>query len=106
MNSRKQLEVELERWSERLKSDNATGGGRKYWRSLEELAESSAFLELVKQEFPEQADVWPDALSRRRFLTLMAASLALGGLSGCSVRPAPAEKIVPYVHPQVGLTPG
>ncbi|HEY2415173.1 MAG TPA: TAT-variant-translocated molybdopterin oxidoreductase [Pirellulaceae bacterium] len=106
MNSRKQLDAELDRWQERLAGKRASSAGREYWQSLEELAESSAFVELVKQEFPDQADVWPDALSRRRFLTLMAASLALGGLSGCSVRPAPAEKIVPYVHPQEGVTPG
>src|SRR5207248_3210076 len=71
-----------------------------------ELAESEAFSEVIRQEFPEQADIWPDALSRRRFLTVMAASLALGGINGCSVRPAPAEKIVPYSRPQEVITPG
>src|SRR5262249_24412007 len=55
--------------------------------------------ELMKQEFPEQADVWPDALSRRQFLALMGASLALAGLSGCSVRPAPTGgPMAPYVR--------
>src|SRR5262249_62089292 len=80
--------------------------GRRYWQSLEELAGSEAFRSLVEQEFPEQADQWPDALSRRNFLTVMAASLALGGIGGCSVRPAPAAKIVPYVRPQAEITPG
>jgi molybdopterin-containing oxidoreductase family iron-sulfur binding subunit len=80
--------------------------GRKYWRSLEELAGSDEFQELMRQEFPEQADVWPESLSRRQFLALMGASLALGGLSGCSVRPAPPADIVPYVNQPEGIVPG
>ena len=63
--------------------------GKQYWRSLEELAGSEAFQEVMQREFPEQAVIWPDSLSRRQFLTLMGASLALAGLSGCSVKPAP-----------------
>ena len=60
----------------------------------------------MRREFPEQADVWPDSLSRRHFLTLMGASLALAGLGGCSVKPAPLSKIVPYVHPPRDIVPG
>ncbi len=45
--------------------------GRRYWRSLEELAGDKALQELMRGEFLAQADVWPDALSRRKFLTLM-----------------------------------
>ena len=93
MNSRKNLDGDLAQWQQRLGHS-----GRRYWQSLEELAESAAFAAVVRQEFPEQADVWPDALSRRRFLSLMAAPLALAGLGGCSVRPAPVGKIVPYVR--------
>ena len=36
----------------------------------------------------------------------MAASLALAGLSGCSVAPAPSSKIVPYVQQPEELVPG
>jgi molybdopterin-containing oxidoreductase family iron-sulfur binding subunit len=80
--------------------------GKKFWRSLEELADTPEFQEMMRREFPEQADVWPDGLSRRQFLTLMGASLALAGLSGCSVHPAPVETIVPYVHPPEEIVPG
>lgn len=80
--------------------------GKQYWRSLEELADNEAFQKLMESEFPEQATVWPDALSRRRFLTLMGASLALAGLNGCSIKPAPSGDIVPYVHAPEGVTPG
>jgi MoCo/4Fe-4S cofactor protein with predicted Tat translocation signal len=80
--------------------------GKRYWRSLEELADSEAFRQLMLREFPAQASEWPDRLSRRNFLTLMGASLALGGLSGCSVRPAPSKDIVPYVRAPEELVPG
>ncbi len=60
----------------------------------------------MRGEFPEQADVWPDSLSRRQFLTLMGASLALAGLGGCSCRPAPSVELVPYVEQPEEIVPG
>jgi MoCo/4Fe-4S cofactor protein with predicted Tat translocation signal len=82
----------------------ATAKGPDYWRSLEELAESESFQEMLHREFPEQASEWTDSVSRRRFLQLMAASLALAGLNGCVS--APAEKIVPYVRAPEEIVPG
>ena len=102
MNPRKELAHELAT----LQADLASAHGKKYWRSLEELAGTEVFQQLMRREFPAQADIWPDALSRRRFLSLMAASLALAGLSGCSVAPAPSSKIVPYVQQPEELVPG
>src|SRR5438128_8705235 len=82
-----------------------TTQGPEYWRSLEELAGSPAFQEFVQREFPQQASEWHDAVSRRRFLQLMGASLALAGLNACSRQPE--EKIVPYVRaPREGMMPG
>jgi MoCo/4Fe-4S cofactor protein with predicted Tat translocation signal len=79
--------------------------GEQYWRSLEELADTEAFQELLHREFPRQASVL-DAVSRREFLKLMGASLALAGLGACG-RSAPTnEKIVPYVTQPEGLVPG
>ncbi len=72
----------------------AASGGPRYWRSLDELAQSPAFHELLKQEFPTEAERWADPVSRRQFLQVMAASLALAGLSACVQRPR--EGIVPY----------
>jgi molybdopterin-containing oxidoreductase family iron-sulfur binding subunit len=102
MNPRKDLAPELDDLQLRLGSAQ----GKRYWRTLEEPADSKAFAELMRQEFPEQADVWPDVLSRRRFLMLMGASLALAGLSGCSVKPAPSTHIVPYVREPEEIVPG
>jgi MoCo/4Fe-4S cofactor protein with predicted Tat translocation signal len=78
--------------------------GPKYWKSLEELAETEEFQELLHREFPRQGGEWLDPVSRRGFLKLMAASLALAGLSSC-LRP-PTEKILPYVQPPEEVIPG
>src|SRR5262245_19526871 len=78
--------------------------GPKYWRSLEELAETEEFRHFLRLEFPQGADQWLDTLSRRNFLKLMAASLALGGLTACAAQTP--EKIVPYVEAPEAVVPG
>src|SRR3954467_3316296 len=79
--------------------------GPEYWRSLEELAGTDEFQELLHQEFPRQASEWIGGeVSRRNFLQLMSASLALAGLSGCTKMPTQA--IVPYVHQPEALVLG
>ena len=82
----------------------ASGGGKQYWRSLEELADSPAFRELVQREFPERASEWLDPVGRRGFLKLMGASLALAGASACTRQPP--ELIVPYVRQPEEVVPG
>jgi MoCo/4Fe-4S cofactor protein with predicted Tat translocation signal len=77
---------------------------KQLWRSLEELSESDELRHLVEREFPAQASEWTDATSRRQFLQLMGASLALAGLSGCGRQPT--EKIVPYVTQPEQIVPG
>ncbi len=79
-------------------------GGATYWRSLEELAETPAFGELLDREFPRFAAEWPDGVSRRNFLQLAAASLGLAGLTACTRQPI--EKIVPYVRQAEEFLPG
>ncbi len=83
----------------------AAESGKRYWRCLEELADDPEFEALLRQQFPSQVTAWADALDRRKFLTLMGASLALAGLTGCGVQP-PAETIMPYVRSPEHLTPG
>src|SRR5690242_18922922 len=51
--------------------------GPAYWHSLEELAGSPEFQEMMHPEFPLGASEWVDEVSRRGFLKLMGASLAL-----------------------------
>src|SRR6202050_4086995 len=70
--------------------------GREYWRSLEDLAQTDAFQDLMHREFPRYASEWEDGDSRRNFIHLMGASPALAGLTACTRQPT--EYITPYVR--------
>ena len=63
--------------------------GKRYWRSLEELVEEPGFEELLENEFPAGVAEYQndDGVSRRNFLKLMGASMALAGLSACTRQP-------------------
>jgi len=75
----------------------------RYWRSLNELANKPAFRDWMAREFPAAGSELPDAVSRRRWLQLMGASLTLGGMVGCRWE---AEEFAPFtVRPQ-NRTPG
>ncbi|HYW38024.1 MAG TPA: TAT-variant-translocated molybdopterin oxidoreductase, partial [Terriglobales bacterium] len=78
--------------------------GPEYWRSLEELAGSDEFQEMLHREFPKGASEWLDDFSRRGFLKTMGASLALAGLTGCTRMPI--TEIVPYVRQPENVVPG
>jgi molybdopterin-containing oxidoreductase family iron-sulfur binding subunit len=68
--------------------------GPKYWRSLDELADTPGFREHLAREFPEGASSM-DGVDRRQFMKLMAASFALGGLGLAGCR-RPESHILPY----------
>ena len=78
--------------------------GPEYWRSLEELAGSPAFQEALHREFPKGASEWVESVSRRGFLKVMGASMALAGMTGCVK--LPLEPIVPYVRQPEDVIPG
>ncbi len=88
-----------------LRARLAAKRGTDYWRSLEELAQTSEFEDYLHREFPENASEWSDPIGRRRFLQLMAASLALAGISAACTR-QPTESIVPYVRQPEQFIPG
>ena len=69
--------------------------GQDYWRSLEEIAETKEFQEMLHREFPPGASEWWDGLSRRSFLKMAAATMALSGLTACTKQPT--REIYPYV---------
>ncbi|WP_437673696.1 TAT-variant-translocated molybdopterin oxidoreductase [Sorangium sp. So ce131] len=79
--------------------------GKTYWRSLNELAGSPDFIDALGREFPPGAIEPPPegGVGRRTFLSLMGASLALGGLVGCR---RPEEKILPYARAPEEVIPG
>jgi molybdopterin-containing oxidoreductase family iron-sulfur binding subunit len=74
-----------------------------YWRSLNQLAGTPEFKEFLEREFPQGASEFKNSLNRRRFLTLMGASMALAGLTSCR---RPVEKIIPYVKAPEEIIPG
>jgi MoCo/4Fe-4S cofactor protein with predicted Tat translocation signal len=78
--------------------------GPEYWRSLDELAGSEEFQEIMHREFPKGASEWLDSVSRRGFLKLMGASMALAGMTACTKQPL--EPIVPYVRQPEEVIPG
>lgn len=72
-----------------------TLSGRKYWRSLDEYTQTGEFKEFVEREFPGGASVLEET-SRRSFMKVMGASMALAGaatIPGCR---RPDHKILPY----------
>ncbi len=79
--------------------------GKKQWRALEELANTPEFQELLEREFPRGASEWTDPVTRRKFLMLMGASLALSGITGCSPQ-APVGQILPYAKQPEQMVPG
>ncbi len=95
---RKQLDLAT------VKSQIEQTTGPEYWRSLEELAGSEEFQEMLHREFPKGASEWFDGFSRRGFLKTMGASLALAGLTGCTRMPI--TEIVPYVKQPENVVPG
>ena len=86
----------------RTKLDGKTG--RRFWKNLDELAETPEFHELMQEEFPRQSTEWVDSVSRRGFMKVMGASLALAGLAGCTKQPD--ETIYPYIRQPEDLVLG
>ncbi len=89
---------------ETVRAQIAETKGPQYWRSLEELAGNPEFQEMMHREFPKGASEWLDGVSRRGFLKLMGASMALAGMTACTKQPL--EPIVPYVKQPEDTIPG
>jgi molybdopterin-containing oxidoreductase family iron-sulfur binding subunit len=75
----------------------------RFWRDPDELSSSEHEPENPNEEFhPGQSDP-PSGASRRQFLQLMGAAMAMAGLTGCR---RPAEKILPYARKPEEVIPG
>jgi MoCo/4Fe-4S cofactor protein with predicted Tat translocation signal len=70
--------------------------GIEYWRSLEHLADGPEIRELMGKEFPGYDVDELVGASRRKFLKLMGASMALAGVTLTGCRRWPEEKLAPY----------
>ena len=78
--------------------------GKRYWQTIDELADTPEFQDSLRREFPQHAAEWVDSVSRRGFMKLMGASIALAGLTGCTKQPD--EPIYPYVKQPEDLVLG
>ncbi len=78
--------------------------GSRYWKSLDDLADTPAFREWAEREFPQGASEL-NGVDRRHFLKIMAASFGLAGvgLTGCR---RPDYEIRPYVRQPENVIPG
>jgi molybdopterin-containing oxidoreductase family iron-sulfur binding subunit len=80
---------------EQVRAELKGTSGKQFWRSVDELQNTPEFQAAVEKEFPSAAQEWVDPVSRRGFLKIMGASMALAGLAGCTKQPD--EPIYPYV---------
>ena len=84
----------------------APATGRSYWRSLGELSDTPEFQQWLEREFPAGAAELPeDEWSRRGFLKLMGASMALAGVGLSSCR-RPEVHLVPFTKSAEWTIPG
>ena len=79
--------------------------GPRYWRSLDDLAESAGFKQWLYREFPRGAAELEAGVDRRHFIKIMAASFGLAGLglTGCRRQ---ERKILPYNKQPEAIVPG
>jgi MoCo/4Fe-4S cofactor protein with predicted Tat translocation signal len=82
----------------------ANDGGKRFWQSLDELAETPQYRYRQENEFAQDIEEAEAGIDRREVLKIMAASAAMAGLSACTK--LPTEKIVPYVRPPEEIIPG
>ncbi len=78
-------------------------GGVKAWRSLDHKRDSEDFSTVNKGEFRDGALEEPKAETRRDFMKIMGASMALAGLTSCR---RPVENILPYARKPEEVVPG
>src|SRR6184192_3884062 len=84
----------------------APTSGRRYWRSTDELADTPEFREWLEREFPSSAaQLNGNEWSRRSFLKIMGASVALAGFGVSSCR-RPEMHLVPFTKTVEWTIPG
>ena len=87
-----------------VRNQQRSDAGKRFWQSLEELAETERYRNSLHNEFPGVDTKETSQVSRRDVLKLMSASAALAGLTACTK--LPTQKIVPYVVAPEEFTPG
>jgi len=77
--------------------------GAIFWRSFSDLNNTDEFRKLAAEELIPGASDGPGGATRRQFIQIMGASMALAGLSACR---RPEEKILPFVRKPEDMIPG
>ncbi|HEU5247616.1 MAG TPA: TAT-variant-translocated molybdopterin oxidoreductase [Candidatus Udaeobacter sp.] len=86
--------------------ESRSSGGKRYWRSLGEYSDSPEFRQWLEREFPQGiAELTGNEWSRRDFLKLMGASMALAGVGLTSCR-RPELHLVPFTRNVEWTIPG
>lgn len=80
--------------------------GQQYWRSVAEYAGSQDFEDKLKDEFEGYNPDELRSMSRRKFMRLCAASMALAGVGLTGCRRWPKEYVVPFSLSPDGTLPG
>lgn len=78
--------------------------GRRFWKALDEAADTAAFRRWLQSEMPGANALFDTPVDRRGVLKAMAASTLLAGLPGCDVYPA--EEAIPWVEQPEQMVPG
>ncbi|MGH9327945.1 MAG: TAT-variant-translocated molybdopterin oxidoreductase [Terriglobia bacterium] len=86
-----------------IRSKLAGEASGKFWRGLEEVAETEEYQQYASNEFAPDSQPSRGGINRRDALKLMGASAALAGLTACTKMPV--EKMVPYVNAPEGVVP-
>ncbi|MEM1041563.1 MAG: TAT-variant-translocated molybdopterin oxidoreductase [Bacteroidota bacterium] len=94
--------------SAEVAADRAAEGQPRFWRSASDFQGTQAHRALQKDEFhpaaTDASDIEGDpGPSRRSFMKIMGASLAMAGLTGCR---RPVEHVLPYSRKPEDIVPG
>ncbi|QXD15966.1 TAT-variant-translocated molybdopterin oxidoreductase [Rhodocaloribacter litoris] len=94
------LDAEMPRQEQRA---SARPARPRFWRSLDHLHGDPEFERIAQHEFMPGASELPSGASRRQFLQLMGASMALAGLTACR---RPVQHIMPFARKPEEMIPG
>ncbi len=95
--------------ADRAAAEGETGAQPLFWRSAADRARTPAHRALQKDEFHPAADLdsavseGDAGPSRRSFMKIMGASMAMAGLTGCR---RPVEHVLPYARKPEDVVPG
>ncbi len=89
----------------RASVDHSAATGARLYRSIDDVADTPEFREHLEREFLPGASELNEE-SRREFIKMMGASLALAGVAGLAACRRPDHKIIAYIKEPEDLIPG